>query len=209
MTSVTSVESPRVTGEESAHHRRQGDRPGAEQEMESIVEHGPRVTRRSGSDQYPPQALKETRTVDVIPYDRTSLDPSADYMVENSGCVEARVAWHEDNLNRVEKKSNALFYDRPLYSSPIFSLYAPPHIFFLPSPPGWGVLGDSGSEARGPARWRDGSQMHFTGRGRGGMLRRTAERNSGGVCRMTVHPEPFDSGSGHACRKVTRRSWFG
>ena len=114
MAMVASVERPRVSGEEAAHDRRQGDGPGAEQEVEVVGEQGPCVARRPGGGQHPTQPLDEGGSVGVIPDDRSPLDSPADNMVQDPGCIQTYEARHGRSIGHEGRESKSLFHGCPL-----------------------------------------------------------------------------------------------
>ena len=76
--------------------------------MERIGEQGPGVAWRPGGGQPPPQPLEEGRPVGGIPDDRSPLDPPADHVVQDPGCVQTCEARHGRSICHEGKETTAI-----------------------------------------------------------------------------------------------------
>ena len=84
---VSFVEGDGVTGHEFSHDLAERGRPGAQQEVKMVRDHGPRVALGLGLLEDDGQTIEEGLTVFVILEEGPSLNPSGHNMLKKPGGV--------------------------------------------------------------------------------------------------------------------------
>jgi hypothetical protein len=94
MTTVTTVETNRITGQKPPHYRRQRDQSCSQQQMRMIGDQHPCVTRRSGLVEQMAQSIQEVIPIRIILKYLSPFDPSQHNVVQGTRAIQTTLTRH-------------------------------------------------------------------------------------------------------------------
>jgi hypothetical protein len=98
MTAMVAIELACIPGKDSTHDRRQGGRPGSQQEMNMVGHQGPCEAGRMAVCKNLSKAIEEGITISVGPENVPSLDPTNHDVVESTWGVYSSFSRHAKAL---------------------------------------------------------------------------------------------------------------